>query len=261
MDAAAAPVSSELASAEYSTSGALWQASALVVQEQDSLVASVYEILWKQIVEGDRQPGERMVVSELARELDVSRTPVQSALYQLQQAGMVHASAGRGFHVMIFSATDIRDLYNLRTILEVAAVRAAVAQIPALELHAALETITALRQVPLHEAAAYFLRSDVVFHHEMIAGHCGNRRLMEAIAHQRARMGLFMVSGTRLPDGIASALDEHEIIAHALLERAAERAAAAMEQHIQRVKEDALRQYAAVRPPRVRRLRVANDGP
>ncbi len=125
MDALSAMVGSPPSTHEYSASGALWQASAAIAPGQDSLVASVYETLWKQIVEGDRLPGERMVVSELARELDVSRTPVQNALYQLQQAGMVHAAAGRGFHVAIFSAADIRDLYNLRTILEVAAVQAA----------------------------------------------------------------------------------------------------------------------------------------
>ncbi len=99
----------------------------------------------------------------------------------------------------------------------------------------------------------------MVFHHELIAGHCGNRRLVEAIAHQRARMGLFMVTGTRLPNGISAALDEHEVIARALLDRDSQRAASAMEQHLQRVKEDTLQQYALLRPPRVRRLRATGE--
>ena len=43
---------------QYATSHVLWQLSTPAVQEQDSLVATVFETLWKQIVEGERQQGE-----------------------------------------------------------------------------------------------------------------------------------------------------------------------------------------------------------
>jgi DNA-binding GntR family transcriptional regulator len=249
--------SSSLILDRYATSNALWQISAPFAQTQDSLVASVFETLWKQIVEGERQQGERLIAGEIARELGVSRTPVQQALYQLHQAGLVEATAGRGFHVVIFSTADIRDLYDLRIILEVAAVRLVAAQIDPNVLHAALATINTLRHTPETELGAHFLRSDVQFHHELIAGNSGNRRLAEAIANQRAQMSLFLVGGTRLPGGITAALDEHEEIIHALLERDVDRSAKAVEHHIQRVKEDVLRQFATLHPPRVRRFRAA----
>ncbi len=241
---------------QYATSHVLWQLSAPSVQEQDSLVATVFETLWKQIVEGERQQGERLVANELARELGVSRTPIQQALYQLQQAGLVEATAGRGFHVVIFSATDIRDLYDLRIILELSATRLAIQHIPEQDLHAAGNMISILRRIPEAELGPRFLRSDVHLHHELIAGNCQNSRLAEAIASQRAQMSLFLVGGTRLPGGNTKAIDEHEEIIHCLYERDTDAAINAVERHIQRVKEDALRQFAILRPPRVHRLRA-----
>ncbi len=237
------------------TSTVLWQAAAPAGVGPDSLVARVYETLWKQIVEGERQPGERLIDAELVDELGVSRTPIRHALYQLQQAGLVEASTGRGFHVVLFGADDIRDLYDLRLILEVAAIRDATRRIPEQELQAALDLLNLLRLIPEPALSPRFLSSDMQFHHELIAGNSGNRRLAEAVAQLRARMSVFLAGGTRLPGANITAIGEHEDIIRGLLARDPVRAATAMAHHIQRVKEDALLAFATDRPRRVRRLR------
>lgn len=241
-------------------SNVIWQAFAPFTQTADSLVANAYELIWKQIVEGERQPGERLIAGELARELNVSRTPVQQALYQLSQAGLVTMTAGRGFHVAIFNATDVRDLYDLRTILEVAAITAAVPHVPLEEIKASQSQIERIRQLPKAEQGSGFLYSDIHFHHSLIAQYSGNRRLAEAVAQQRAQMSLFIIDGTRQPGGVEAALSEHEYIIEALLERDVAKAAQRMEEHIQRVKDDVLHEFANVRPPRVRRFRSADLG-
>lgn len=225
--------------AQYARSDVLWRAVAPVSRPHDSLVARVYEALWKQIVEGERRLGERLIDGDLAQTLGVSRTPVRQALYQLQQAGLV-AGHARGFYVAAYGHEEIRELYDLRAILECAAVFRAVERIPAAALRAALAEIAKLRTLHQPQLDARFLRSDVELHHSIIAGHSGNRRLAEAIAQQRARLSVFVAGGTRLPGGIVRALDEHEIIVRALLDGDAEGAAAAMERHIRRVRDDAL---------------------
>lgn len=237
----------------------LWQAAAPFAHATDSLVGHAYETLWKQIVEGERIPGERLVDAELVAQLGISRTPIRHALYQLQQAGLVEANPRRGFHVAIPSVDDIGDLYDLRTILEVAAIRAATPHIPLADLDAALHEIDTLRTIPEPLLGPRFLTSDVQFHHMLIAGYSGNRRLAEAIGQQRARMSMFLAGGTRLPGGTTTAIDEHASIVRALVERDAARAAVAMEAHIQRVKQDAVRAWAMQRQPRVRRFRTVAD--
>jgi DNA-binding GntR family transcriptional regulator len=241
----------------YATSDVLWRAGAAGGTGGESLVAKVYETLWKQIVEGERLPGERLIDAELVDELGVSRTPIRQALYQLQQARLIEASTGRGFHVVLINADDVRELYDLRTILEVAAVRAAAPRIAPAALQAAYDEHQALRRLPEQDAGPRFLRSDVSFHHQLVAGNSGNQRLAESIAAQRAQMSLFLVGGTRVPGGIPTAIDEHLTVLEALLAGDIERAAAAMEQHVQRVKQDALTMLDE-RPRRVRRMRPAS---
>ncbi len=232
----------------------LWQAMESPNTAQGSLVENVYKALWQQIVEGERQQGERFIELELARELGVSRTPVRQALFQLQQAGFVQVSDNRGFHVVVFGAEDIRERYELRAILEGAAIRLATAHIPGDALEQALALTRELMTMPEPERSPAFLHSDVDFHHQLIAGHCNNRRLREAIANLRAQMSLFIVDGTRVPGGIDRALAEHTVILERLMERDAAGAESAMTEHIERVKTMALEAFATSRPPRLRRF-------
>lgn len=231
----------------------LWRATEQG-SEQGSLVESVYKALWQQIVEGERQQGERFIELELVKELGVSRTPIRQALFQLQQAGFVQIGENRGFHVVIFGAEDIRELYELRTVLEGAAIRLATPHIPEDALQGALGTLRQLEALHEPELSPAFLLSDVDLHHSLVAGHCGNRRLREAIATLRAQMSLFIVGGTRIPGGTTQALEEHKVILEAILARDPGAAEEAMTAHIERVKSMALDAFATTRPARLRRF-------
>lgn len=234
-------------------SDVLWEAAGVPRPTQDSLVSSVYKTLWQQIVEGERQQGERFIETELVKELGVSRTPIRQALFQLQQAGLV-VIGDRGFHVVIYGESDIRELYELRAVLEVAAVRAAVPKIPQEALGRAAEKAAALGALSEPDLSPAFLHFDIDFHHGLIAGHCANRRLSEAVAGVRAQMGIFIADGTRVPQGTELAMAEHDEILAALEQRDAEAAAAAMARHLERVKGMALTSFAHSRTRRVRRF-------
>src|SRR6266545_472047 len=177
-----------------------------------------------------------------------------------------HQSGEPKMSDLLWQATDqftsapnmlVDGVYDLRTILEVAAVHAAVPRLEEARLRAALERIGAIRAMLGTDVSTRFLHSDIELHHELIAVGSGNRRLAEAIAIQRAQMGIFMVGGTRLNSWIADALDDHEAIVRALLDRDASRAAGTMERHIQTVKEKVLRQFVAPRRTIARSLRPA----
>ncbi|MFN8504694.1 GntR family transcriptional regulator [Kouleothrix sp.] len=242
-------IATEATAAEPSIGDALWQTMVHFAGESPMLVDTVYCALWKQIVAGERQPGENLSDSELAAELGVSRTPVRQALHQLQRLGLVQTGPRRGFHVTIFRADDIRELYDLRTVLEVAAVRAATPRVELARMQAALAQIGALRAGIAADAAisARLMRGEIDFHHDMIAANAGNRRLAEAIAQQRAQIGIFLIGGLRDLSLMRWALDEHEQIVRAMIERDAEHAAAAMHGHIQAMKERVLVRFAAPR--------------
>ena len=87
----------------------------------------VYDYIKNQIVTKAIYPGTRIEEEDLVRETGVSRTPVRSALMRLAYDGLIQQQQpNRGAVVAKPSATDLRQVYEARAVLEVGAFRAAV---------------------------------------------------------------------------------------------------------------------------------------
>lgn len=78
-----------------------------------------------QIIDGTRAPGSKLVEREIAAELDVSRLPVRDALRDLVAEGLVTPRPRTWAVVREFSASDISDLIEVRSALEILAFRLA----------------------------------------------------------------------------------------------------------------------------------------
>lgn len=70
------------------------------------------------ILGGEILPGERIIESDLAARLNVSRGPVREALVQLEQEGIVGRLPHRGTFVTTLSHRDAREIYTLRALLD-----------------------------------------------------------------------------------------------------------------------------------------------
>src|SRR5579859_2041757 len=77
------------------------------------------------IMNGDLNAGEWLRQERLARELGVSHTPIREALKQLEVEGLVEHVPYRGVRVVEFSMEAVADIYDMRTVLEALAARAA----------------------------------------------------------------------------------------------------------------------------------------
>jgi DNA-binding GntR family transcriptional regulator len=88
-----------------------------------SLAIGVYEHLKGEIFDFGLLPGDRFTESEVAARLGVSRTPVREALYRLERESYINVSARNGWSIKPFDFTAFENLYDVRVILELAAVR------------------------------------------------------------------------------------------------------------------------------------------
>lgn len=77
-----------------------------------------YEVIRLQILDGTLQAGERVVEADLARDLNTSRTPVREALRRLEAEGLVEVLPHRGARVSSWTKDDLREIYDLRAVLE-----------------------------------------------------------------------------------------------------------------------------------------------
>jgi DNA-binding GntR family transcriptional regulator len=85
----------------------------------------VYEVLREGILKGVFHPGERLRQDQLAEAIGVSRIPVRSALLQLEADGLITFNPYRGAVVNKLSPDEMREIYELRAVLEAHALRKA----------------------------------------------------------------------------------------------------------------------------------------
>jgi DNA-binding GntR family transcriptional regulator len=70
------------------------------------------------IMRGDLRPGERLLEDRIADQLGVSRNPVREAIRALEAGGLVEVQPRRGAYVTKFDLDDLRNLLELRSLLE-----------------------------------------------------------------------------------------------------------------------------------------------
>jgi DNA-binding GntR family transcriptional regulator len=95
------------------------------VQTQPTLVEQVVNAIVSEIVDGDLPANSRLIQDELARAYGVSRQPVQQALLLLRDRGMVREAPGRGLIVSPLDVDVVRNLYEVRAMLDGLAARLA----------------------------------------------------------------------------------------------------------------------------------------
>ena len=91
--------------------------------EQGSLSERAYAAIRNSIISGRFEPGERLIETELANDLGVSRAPIREAFRKLADEQLVVERPRYGTYVREFSAKDFVDIYNLLSAIESLAVR------------------------------------------------------------------------------------------------------------------------------------------
>lgn len=195
------------------------------------LTERVYSAIQQAICTGELPAGARLTQEELAAQLAVSRQPVLQALRLLKRDGFVvdapakgsardGAPRGtRGVMVSALNATDIRQIYQVRSALDALAARAAAltrARLP-------VTLVTRGRRAAGGDDIAAMIEADSAFH-EAIYGASGNSYIAEAAQRhwhpiRRAMGAVLKHLGAR--EGV---WDEHEAILEAIAQGDAERA-------------------------------------
>jgi DNA-binding GntR family transcriptional regulator len=207
-----------------------------------NLTDSLYDAMWRRIVNLEFSPGTRLSDDTLARQFGVSRTPVREALYRLSQVGLVEVNARRGFFVTQLDRQSIVELFDLRTALETFNARLAAPHIRPEELGPHLaeldeEQSRVTESTP--EDAERFVKSDLRLHLLMLE-RAGNSRLQRALRDVNGQLSIAVLRLALDTEARLRAIEEHAVILDALGKGDADAVASAMQTHIQNVKERSL---------------------
>lgn len=151
----------------------------------------IYRRLRRSIIMGRRSPGERLDVEELALQFETSVTPVRDALQMLNQEGLVNIRPRSGYFVNRMTLKELRDMLELRKILELAAVERAALRVSEAEI-VQLRNVHAGYTGDDDESYDRYTDENRRFHY-LVARASGNHELAEMIGHLHDRLARFMV--------------------------------------------------------------------
>lgn len=205
------------------------------VIERPNLAETVADAIRAMIVDGRLGDGERINEVQISAQLGVSRTPLREALNRLTADGSLTAKPRHGYFVAPLTEDEFVQLYELRPILDPAALKLAGLPSPAqLDRLEALNKKLATMQKP--ERA---VECDDDWHLELLA-HCPNRALVDMIENVIRRTRRYELALMREQKHIVGASKTHAQILAALRRGDLVRACAALEHNMREGREPVL---------------------
>ncbi len=195
---------------------------------------AVYAQLKRDIAEFQLVPGDRFTENEICERLDVSRTPVRQALFRLQQDGLVEVLFRSGWRVLPFDFDRFEQLYDLRMVLETAAVQ----RLCGGHLEAdrgRLDGLAAIWLVPVAQRstdAAQVAEWDESFHCALVAA-AGNAEMARVHRDVTERIRVIRRLDFTQQPRIAATYEEHGKILRAIQRKRADAAMLLLRTHIE----------------------------
>jgi DNA-binding GntR family transcriptional regulator len=171
--------------------------------ETYSLVQLAVDRLRRDILSGRTDPGERLVEEQLTRRLGISRAPVREAMRLLAQQGLIEHIPRRGARVATLSDDDVRELYEIRDVLERHAVTSMPPHPDLAALRAALDV---MRKATEADDRLELANAHRLFHVEVVTL-AGNRQLAALYESVLVRIQLYMAVNMRREAELARASD------------------------------------------------------
>lgn len=191
----------------------------------------VFASLRESIVSGEFPAGSLHSIYRLADLLDVSRTPVREAVLRLADIGLVTIERNRGVRIRGVTVADVRDVFELRLLIEVPAAAFAAAHADAATVAAITSELEHMRRCAAADDEPQFTAHDRMLH-QAIGAATGNVRLQAEVQTLRDSIQARGASTIRRSRGMVDLAQEHAPIVEAIRTGDPVAAAAHMEQHL-----------------------------
>ena len=177
-----------------------------------------YGQLKEEILENRMPPGFQALEQDLAKRMNMSRTPIREALIRLQEEGLVEVIPRRGMRVLPLSPSDMREIYEVLACIESEAAAMIAKRKPNRKELGGLERATADMEKALEkEDLDAWARADTRYHRDLVRL-CNNERLANianTLMDQAHRVRMFTL---RLREKPIRSTQEHRDQVQAFLE-------------------------------------------
>ncbi|WP_306142658.1 GntR family transcriptional regulator [Roseibium sp. MMSF_3412] len=205
----------------------------LKIERPKSFAEQVSDVLRAQIISGERDMGEALSETKIAKELGVSRTPVREAFARLELEGLVHTEPQRGTFVFTLDRCALVDICDVRVCLETAALRKAMERDPDGLVKSLADITKKMTKARKKADDRLYLSLDTEFHQKLF-DHAQNMFLNDAFQTIAAKMACLRNKLGNHPDHMEKSYGEHIRICELLAAGKTDDASEVMISHIGR---------------------------
>ena len=206
----------------------------------------VVDVLREAILDFRLKPGQRLIERELIEQIGVSRTTIREVLRQLAAEGLVTTIPQKGAIVVVPSPEEAAELYDVRLVLEAAAVTRFVRNATPGQLKALRGAVDEMERVAAEgaEDVRAVLRANDEFYEVLLQG-AGNRSFHALLAGVQARVRVLRASSLSQPGRAQAAVLELRSVVEAIEAEDGERAAQLTAAHLEQAEVAGLQAIAA----------------
>lgn len=208
--------------------------------EKCSLRVQVYYKLRDNILNGVYKEGMMLQEIKISDEFGVSRTPVREALKQLELEGLILMIPNKGAKVLNISTNDIKDIYEIRSLIEGMAARLAAEKITDVELQKMEETLDLEEFYIMKNNVEGTTGEDSSFHQILYAS-CHSRYLEHILKDFHRYCQIARCQSLSSKGRSSKSLEEHRAIFDALKEHDREKAESCATKHVINTRENLLK--------------------
>ena len=209
------------------------------------LWVSAYKWIKESIHSGNLVAGEPLSENRLAQEIKISRTPIREALTVLSREGYIRIIPGKGAFVSEISMEDMKEIYDIRKLLEPYAAMSAIHRISEGEILALEKDWQGiLHRSSQNEAISWgeIAIIDQRFHFTLIR-HSTNKRIQEILSSYYAQIERFLTLSARSLANMQDTAMQHLKLIECIKQKDEQQLAISLHHHIVRSEEIVLKNY------------------
>jgi DNA-binding GntR family transcriptional regulator len=214
--------------------------------DNTNLRDQTYDIIKNMIILREIEPGKKINEEHIAKEIQVSRTPIREALCRLENEGIVTIIPRRGAFVSDLTENNVREILLIREVLEGLVVRLAVENMDSKTLQKLRKAIEKVSSIPQKDRDLInYTRSEVDFH-SILLNASNNQMLKNMMEMVNAHLQIIRLRTVVIPERAQKTVTEHQQILKAIEKGDADSAEDLMRKHVRSVREVALRNIQAI---------------
>lgn len=176
-----------------------WQDVRPTPYQFTSISTHIYNHLKMGILDGQLQPGDRLLVMDIANTFSVSQAPVREALERLKQEGLIQSRPNKGSVVSDITTEEIRDVFAIRAMLEGYAVRESMPRMGESDYRQLEHIVQQMGKAVERKDRLGTLQLDMDFH-GFFYGRCGNQFALATWDRMKMLVMRFMAISNRTYD-------------------------------------------------------------